>query len=822
MAVNLSPLAGVGAQFLDNNGNVLTGGKLYSYAAGTTTPQTTYTNAAGTVANSNPIILNASGRVPTGEIWLTDGIVYKFVLTDANDVTIATYDNITGINSNFVNFTNKQEIQTATAGQTVFTLTTMQYQPGTNSLSVYVDGVNQYGPGAQYAYVETDSMTVTFNTGLHVGAEVKFTTSQLNSSSATDAFQISYTPPFTGSQGTNVGVKLSETVSVKDFGAVGDGVADDTAAIQAAINASDSVCFPEGTYLITSSIALNNGSNLCIDGNIVYSGVNALFTAAGTTGGAYTASTSASRGDITISTTSVSGLAVNDYLSISEGSPALSGMYQIKDITGTVLTLDRYLSFNITAAAVITKINPITVSITSSQAAQIELSNQYPRLFSGSYLANSIISNLIVNATTAASSADATVVTTVYGAYSYGLTVRNNNFVGVFGGNEFSAITIDYSSDVFVDNNTLRGFGGKVKGIELRYSSTVSAANNKFYKVPGGGVGVVFVYYTNDFSVNNNQILGTVYNGANASGSGIQLTFANYGAVANNYITEVFGIGGIYLSGATTGCSYINIVGNTISRNASGTDNHLSAIHLRAGNNITVASNKIGYNTNHPAIWVRGITIASITGNEVRTISSQPLIFTKAGSDPNTSDYYPTNIFFSSNKVYSLTASASVTFCIVGELASFIDIVNNDLKLDSTSTGSSNKWCILLNGSTTNIINNKITANFDVAATNSYLIQSVSSVANSNISNNIFEAQNAASVITAAGTGLIGSNNIYNRTLVYGFRSGAPTTDSVVSQTASHYGTTAARPTLTANDEGFMYYDTNTSSIVTWTGSAWV
>ena len=76
MAVNLSPLAGVGAQFLDNNGNVLTGGKLYSYAAGTTTPQTTYTNAAGTVANSNPIILNASGRVPTGEIWLTDGLVY--------------------------------------------------------------------------------------------------------------------------------------------------------------------------------------------------------------------------------------------------------------------------------------------------------------------------------------------------------------------------------------------------------------------------------------------------------------------------------------------------------------------------------------------------------------------------------------------------------------------------------------------------------------------------------------------------------------------------------------------------------------------------
>ncbi len=81
---------------------------------------------------------------------MTDGLIYKFVLKDSNDVTIATYDNISGINSNFVAFVNQQEIVTATAGQTVFNLG-ISYQPGTNSLSVFVDGVNQYGPGAQYA-----------------------------------------------------------------------------------------------------------------------------------------------------------------------------------------------------------------------------------------------------------------------------------------------------------------------------------------------------------------------------------------------------------------------------------------------------------------------------------------------------------------------------------------------------------------------------------------------------------------------------------------------------------------------------------------------
>jgi len=270
MAVNLSPYGGVGAQFLDNAGNVLTGGKIETYAGGTTTPQATYTNNTGTTPHSNPIILDASGRVPSGEIWLTDGLVYKFILRDANNVLIATYDGISGINSNFVAFTNQQEIQTATAGQTVFNLTTVTYQPATNSLTVFVDGVNQYGPGAQYAYVETDDDTVTFVNGLHVGAEVKFTTSQLNSSaSQSDAFQVSYTPPFTGSVATNVGDKLAQTVSVTDFGAVGDGVTDDTAAIQAcatAVGYGGKMYFPQGTYFVSATITLRGATKMYGDG----------------------------------------------------------------------------------------------------------------------------------------------------------------------------------------------------------------------------------------------------------------------------------------------------------------------------------------------------------------------------------------------------------------------------------------------------------------------------------------------------------------------------------------------------------------------------
>ena len=78
--VYLSPVGGAGAQFFTNNGVPLSGGKLYTYAAGTTTPQTSYTSISGLIAHANPIVLDAAGRVSSGgEIWLTYA-PYKFVL----------------------------------------------------------------------------------------------------------------------------------------------------------------------------------------------------------------------------------------------------------------------------------------------------------------------------------------------------------------------------------------------------------------------------------------------------------------------------------------------------------------------------------------------------------------------------------------------------------------------------------------------------------------------------------------------------------------------------------------------------------------------
>lgn len=75
----------------------------------------------------------------------------------------------------------------------------------------------------------------------------------------------------TGAVLRTVSDKLRETVSVRDFGAVGDGVADDTAAFQSAITAAAgrTLSIPAGTYLITAGFTISsNGSYIVGSGKL--------------------------------------------------------------------------------------------------------------------------------------------------------------------------------------------------------------------------------------------------------------------------------------------------------------------------------------------------------------------------------------------------------------------------------------------------------------------------------------------------------------------------------------------------------------------------
>ena len=78
-------------QIYGSDGNPLVGGKIYTYAAGTTTPLATFTDAGGLTANTNPIILNSLGQA---NIWLAPSSSYKFSVYTSADVLLYTVDNI--------------------------------------------------------------------------------------------------------------------------------------------------------------------------------------------------------------------------------------------------------------------------------------------------------------------------------------------------------------------------------------------------------------------------------------------------------------------------------------------------------------------------------------------------------------------------------------------------------------------------------------------------------------------------------------------------------------------------------------------------------
>lgn len=173
-------------QFFAADGTPLVGGKLYSYAAGTTTPLATYADSAGVTTNTNPVILDSRGEA---NVWLGSS-AYKLALYTSTNVLIWTVDNIVDANP----------------------LTSLS---GSNGSSLV--GFIQSG---------------------------------------------------TGASATTVQARLRQTLSVKDFGATGDGVTDDTTAIQNALNAGigRSVYFPAGTYRISTTLLVKTNTTLVGDG----------------------------------------------------------------------------------------------------------------------------------------------------------------------------------------------------------------------------------------------------------------------------------------------------------------------------------------------------------------------------------------------------------------------------------------------------------------------------------------------------------------------------------------------------------------------------
>ena len=123
-------------QFTTTAGAPLIGGKVYTYAAGTTTPLATYTDNTGATANTNPVILDTRGEAA---IWLSPAS-YKFVLKDSNDVTIWTSDNLGGLNISPA-FTGVPTAPTAISGTNTTQLATTAFVQLSAVAAIPVGGI---------------------------------------------------------------------------------------------------------------------------------------------------------------------------------------------------------------------------------------------------------------------------------------------------------------------------------------------------------------------------------------------------------------------------------------------------------------------------------------------------------------------------------------------------------------------------------------------------------------------------------------------------------------------------------------------------------
>ena len=122
-----------------------------------------------------------------------------------------------------------------------------------NNTQVHVDGVYQNKAG-----YSLNGAVVTFSEAPPLNAAIEVVSGDsISEGSTANSSAVDYNQGGVGAVNTTVQAKLQETVSVKDFGAVGDGATDDSAAIQAAIDTKSAVYFPDGTYLTSSTITFS-------------------------------------------------------------------------------------------------------------------------------------------------------------------------------------------------------------------------------------------------------------------------------------------------------------------------------------------------------------------------------------------------------------------------------------------------------------------------------------------------------------------------------------------------------------------------------------
>lgn len=271
--------------FTDLDGSPLDDGYLYIGAANQdpeTNPIQVFWDSALTIPATQPI------RTNNGYAWRngTPGLLYtasEFSITIRNKRNeFVLYSPLGyGFDPKSVSASVVKNDFIGNGIQTDFTLSA---SPSTKlATNIFINGV----------YQEKDSYTLTgnvisFSIAPPFGSSIEILTNETGVINSGNANDISYTASFSGATLQSVQTKFEQYVSVKDFGATGDGVTDDAAAFVAAIATGKSVYVPSGTYLVATPVTLPSNTVVYGDGDtsVLYTSLTApanIFTSVGGT-----------------------------------------------------------------------------------------------------------------------------------------------------------------------------------------------------------------------------------------------------------------------------------------------------------------------------------------------------------------------------------------------------------------------------------------------------------------------------------------------------------------------------------------------------------
>lgn len=590
MAVTLSSLAGAGAQFFDNNGVPLAGGLIYTYLAGTSTPEATYTSSTGVTAHANPIVLNAAGRIATGEVWLTSGVDYKFIVQTALFVQLGSYDNIPSIND----FTT----------------------------------VN-----AAIALVYTNLA----NTSDITKGDALIGFKQSNASGA-----------LTGAIGKTVHQKLQESVSVKDFGATGDGTTDDTTAIQAAVNASQAVFFPVGTYKITAQITITKSTAFAMYGDGIG---NSILLWTNATGGF--AITMANNTD----SVTIDGLTL--YTSYVGGGTALSILYPV--VASSLFVGARVSNIEMRGS------NYITQYWTTG----LRVENSWNSHFEGLHIQGSDnVPRGMVKAISMTNCFDVVFSSCYATRGEYGMWISGGEDEGL---NVDQSVFLDFDTGIYF-NSTLAQAGTAITnnhfntakfGVNFEAKQQCFISGNLIYKITGSTYSYVGINlkYGDDCRVTGNYIRNT---GTSGGEIGILLDGTSNCIVSDNEFAS-FDSGGVGVQiGASSG-------GNLISNNLTYTAG-TAVLNFGAGafstnyadKNFPATAQLLTVNSTTPSVgndlsgqWQTANTLATTITNFTNAYETQ--VICVLATDANTTIQHNAGLILKGSVNYVMSAGNIIT-----------------------------------------------------------------------------------------------------------------------------------------------------------------